>query len=92
MHLHLFRHKTRRHEFEDEHQTNAKSRSGSDSGDRPHVVAPTDLAATSLREPDTEWPWRSSQTTRVSDWAFQVGQPLPVQHDESDEPSSLPAA
>jgi hypothetical protein len=99
MSLHLFRHKSRRHEFEDEHQPNAKGRLGSESGDRPHVVAPTDLAAPSLREPDTDWPWwlsspetEGTPSSRVWDWAAPEGQPLPVQHAESGEPTSLPAA
>jgi hypothetical protein len=93
MRLNFFRIKTRRHQFEDEHQPKTKTRLRGESGDRPHVVAPTRPAATTLREPDTQWPsWLSSQTTRVSDRALQAGQTLPVEQEESDEPTSLPAA
>jgi hypothetical protein len=93
MRLNFFRLKTRRHEFEDEHQPNTKIRLRGESGDRPHLAAPTGPAATSLKEPDTQWPsWLSSETTRVSDRALQTGQTSPVEHEESDEPTSLPAA
>jgi hypothetical protein len=93
MRLNFFRIKTRRHEFEDEHQPNENSRLRGESGDRPHVVAPTSPAATSLEEPDTQWPsWLSSQTTRVSDRALQADQTSPVEQEESDEPTSSPAA
>ena len=96
MRINFFRLRTRRHELEDDHQPKAKSGSGGESGDRPHVVAPRP-GVTTLREPDTQWPsWLSSQTTRVSDRALQAGQTLPVEQEEeqeeSDEPASLPAA
>jgi hypothetical protein len=94
MNLNFFQRRSRS-DFEIEHRPNGKGRLGGESGDRPGVVAPPGVAATRMREPDGLWPWwLSSPTTssRVSDWAAKVGQPLPVQPDESDEPTSLPAA
>jgi hypothetical protein len=76
MNLHIAR---RKREFEEEHQPDRKRGASGASGDVRDVTAPTGLGATRLTEPDAERPW----------W---VGRPLPADHDESDEPTSLPAA
>jgi hypothetical protein len=82
MNLHI----RRRRKFDDERQPNRKRREGRESGDRPDVVGFTGAAAARTNEPDSEWPWWLSLPTR------EVGRPLSAQDDESDEPTSLPAA
>jgi hypothetical protein len=95
MNLHI----RRKRKFDDERQPNRKRREGRESGDRPDVVGSTGAAAMRTNEPDSEWPWWLSLPTtegdpasRVSDGPWEVGRPLPAQDDESDQPTSLPAA
>jgi hypothetical protein len=76
MNRHIVR---RKRGFEDEHQPDRKRGVAGASGDVREVIAPTGLGATRLTEPVPERPW----------W---IGRPLPGDHDESDEPTFLPAA
>lgn len=98
MHLHLFKHTTRRRKFENEHQPNNRPERTSFGRHRPDV-APTSATATPLSEAESEWPWwLSSPTTEAapsdpgSDAEADVGRRWSLRQDDSDEPTSPPAA
>ena len=99
MYLRRFRLKTHRHEFVDRLQPNEEAARERNSGHERHIVAPTGPPATGMRETETEWPWwLSSQTTgaaapsRGSDGESDIARRWSLQQDETDEPTSLPAA
>jgi hypothetical protein len=97
MHLRLLRHKTGQHDLEEEHEATGTCLDSSVSGHERRVVVPTGAAIARLREAEPEWPWwLSSPATDVaeggSNGEADVGRRWSLQQDETDEPTSLPAA
>src|SRR5262245_43177616 len=101
MHLRLLRHKAPQHEVEDGHQPNRKRLESGTSEHQRRVVAPMAAATARSREAEagSEWPWWLSlpatgagATGRGSDDDADLGRRWSLQQDESDDPTSLPAA
>jgi hypothetical protein len=98
MHLRLFRHTTRRREFDEEHQPRKRPES-TDNGRQRRVVAPTGAVAMRTREAESEWPWwLSSPTSESASWGpglageVDAGRRWSLRQDDSDEPTLRPAA
>jgi hypothetical protein len=96
---HLFRHKARQSNLADEQRPNQKRRPSSDTREQPGPAAPTGAAAGRPGGSTWEWPWRSLPPTTASapvDSAAEreadMSRPVSEEHDESDEPTLLPAA
>jgi hypothetical protein len=94
---HLFRLKTRRPEHDEAHQPKRTRLESGESRERADPVASTGVAAAPPRDTESEWPWWLSSPTEDAsnpgpDDAEDIGRRWSLEYDESDEPTSLPAA
>ena len=98
MYLRRFLLRTQRREFVDMFQPNEEPLESGNSGHERHI-SQTGAPAAGIREIESEWPWwLSSPTTgaaapsRGSDGESDIARRWSLQQDETDEPTSLPAA
>jgi hypothetical protein len=99
VHHDSFRHKTGQRKLEDEHRPDRKRLASNDTREQPGPGAPTAAAAGRSGGSAWEWPWRllppttvSAPADRAAEGPADMSRPESAEHDDSEEPTLLPAA